>query len=90
MKIKDKIEELILKRKKSHPISMASAGCIFKNYNRKILDKKVIKEFPLIEKFNKLNMIPVSYLIEKTNLKGKKIGGAKISNKHGNFIFGKL
>lgn len=85
-KIKEKIEELILKRKKSHPVSLPSAGCIFKNYEGKVFDKKLIEEFPLLEKFNNLGVIPVSYLIEKANLKGKKIGGAKISNKHANFI----
>jgi UDP-N-acetylmuramate dehydrogenase len=31
-------------------------------------------------------MIPAGYLIEKTGLKGKKIGDVKISEKHANFI----
>ncbi|MFA7385879.1 MAG: UDP-N-acetylmuramate dehydrogenase [Candidatus Paceibacterota bacterium] len=84
--IEKKMKELISKRKKSHPNTLPSAGCIFKNYEGKILDKKIIEKFPELEKFNKWGMIPVSYLIEKSNLKGKKVGGVKVSNKHANFI----
>ena len=45
-----------------------------------------MKEFPELREFNKKNLIPAAWLIEKCGLKGKKIGGAKISEKHANFI----
>lgn len=85
-KIKEKMDEYLSTRKEKHPVSSPSAGCIFKNCEVKISDKKILKEFPEIENFNKKNIIPVSYLIEKANLKGRKVGGAKVSNKHANFI----
>jgi len=96
--IQKKIKEYLSYRKKSHPFNFSSAGCAFKNYKLKSSpsgslslrsiqkNKKLLKEFPELEKFNKMGMIPASYLVEKSGLKGKKIGGAQISAKHANFI----
>ena len=44
------------------------------------------KENPELENISKSNTIPAGWFIEKLGLKGKKIGGAMISKKHGNFI----
>lgn len=73
-------EYLRRRRIPSHP----SAGSVFKNIavsnlppeTRKIVPKEKIKG----------GMVPTGYLIEQCGLKGRKVGGAKIFEKHANFI----
>lgn len=84
--IQEKIKKYLSYRKKNHPLNFSSAGCAFKNYKGMIKKTKLLKEFPKLKEFNKIGMIPASYLVEKSGLKGKKIGGAQISKKHANFI----
>lgn len=96
--IQKKIKEYLSYRKESHPFNFSSAGCAFKNYKLKSnpleslslrliqKNKKLLKKFPELKEFNKIGIIPASYLVEKSGLKGKKIGGAQISTKHANFI----
>jgi len=83
-KIERKMKEFLEKRKKSQPIGSWSAGSIFKNVPLDRFPKKIQKELKKI--FPQKKLIPTGYLIEKTGLKGKTIGGAQISKKHANFI----
>jgi len=71
-KIKERIKEYIDYRKKCHPIKFPSAGSVFVNPEKKVKNKKEI--------------IHAAYLIESCGLKGKKSGGAQISEQHANFI----
>jgi UDP-N-acetylmuramate dehydrogenase len=84
--IKKKIKKYLEYRKKTQPLNFPSAGSIFKNSKFKIQNAKLLKEFPELKKFRKTGFIPASWLIEECGLKGKKIGEAKISEKHANFI----
>jgi UDP-N-acetylmuramate dehydrogenase len=62
--IRQRIDEILGRRRQKHPLNYPSAGSIFKN--------------PAGH--------PAGLLIEAAGLKGIQIGGAKISEKHGNFI----
>ncbi len=85
--IQKKIKKHLDYRNKNHPLNFPSAGSVFKNPKTKInLSQKLLKDFPELKEFNKNNLIPIGYLIEKCGLKGKKIGQVKVSEKHCNFI----
>ncbi|MEA3272947.1 MAG: UDP-N-acetylmuramate dehydrogenase [Patescibacteria group bacterium] len=86
IEVKNKIKEYLNYRKKTQPFKFSSAGCAFKNKEIKIKNKKLIEEFPELKKFNKRGIIPAAFLIEKSGLKGERIGNAKISEEHSNFI----
>ena len=81
------ILEYLKLRKEKQPLEYPSAGSVFKN---PIVDdqhlKDLIKEYPELNKIAKNNTIPAGWLIEELGFKGKKIGGAMISEKHCNFI----
>jgi UDP-N-acetylmuramate dehydrogenase len=87
--IQKKIKEYINYRKSRHPLNFPSAGSVFVNPEIIIKNKKLLEKFPELNEFNKRGTIHVGYLIEKSDLKGKKIGGAQISEKHSNFIVNK-
>lgn len=91
-KIQQKIKEIIISRSKKIPKGN-SAGCIFKNVNinelltncHKSNKKNFVKIFgQTIPVFD--GQIPAGWLIEQCGLKGKILGGAKISEQHANFI----
>jgi len=85
-KIKEKLKECLDYRKRTQPLGFPSAGSVFKNYESRITNHELLKKFPEFQKFNKKGEIPAAWLIENCGLKGKKIGKAKISEKHANFI----
>ena len=85
-KIKIKIKEFLDYRKTNHPTNFPSAGSTFVNPEVKIKNKKLLEKFPELKDYNEKGTIPSGYLIAKCGLAGKKIGNAKISEKHANFI----
>lgn len=82
--IEEKIKEIIRKRAEKIP-SGQSAGSFFQNPIVKDENLKTLfeKETGLKCKDDKL---PAGWLIEEAGLRGKKIGGAMLSEKHSNFI----
>jgi len=88
--IQKKIKEYLNYKKEKQPLNYPSAGSVFKNFTqypehikRYVLGGAGPKE---LERFKKIGAIPAAWLIDKSGLKGKKIGEAQISKIHANFI----
>ncbi len=77
-----KLEEYLCYREDNHP-EEPSSGSIFKN---PVVTDEFYGTFKEAEKFKKMGFVPIKFLIEECGLKGEKRGGAKISEKHANFI----
>ena len=84
--LQEKIKNYLAHRRENQPLNFPSAGSVFKNYQGKIKNQKLLEKFPELKEFNKKQIIPAGWLIEKCGLKGKKINNVKISEKHCNFI----
>ncbi len=87
-KLKEEINQQIEKRKSSQPFDAGSAGCLFKNY--KIKDdedlQRISEKLDIPDEMSAVRSMSVGWLIDKMDLKGKKIGNAQVSDKHGNFV----
>ena len=73
-------------RKERNPLEYPNTGSIFKNCDLKKVPKKVKEMFKDLIKVDPFPVIPSAAIIARTGLIGKKIGNAKISEKHPNFI----
>ncbi len=87
-----KIVEIAKERKEKLPAE-PSAGCIFKNIELnkiKIDENRIIKELDITkqewQQATKHGKLPIGYIIDRLDLKGKTIGSAQISQKHGAII----
>jgi len=65
-----------------------SAGCVFKNleYKKVLKQNKRLAEDLMAKGLVRGDKIGVGYLIDQLGFKGKIVGGAKVSEKHVNFI----
>ncbi len=81
-----KIQEYLQKRKSVQPLEYPSVGSVFKNILFSEISPEAFKKCPKLEQFRQAGKIPAGWLIENAGLKGKKISGAQISEKHNNFI----
>ncbi|MBI5370277.1 UDP-N-acetylmuramate dehydrogenase [Candidatus Uhrbacteria bacterium] len=82
------LEYKLSSRKSSQPLDAGSAGCLFKNYEVISEDElqRLQQKFDIPSEMSQARRISAGWLIDQLDLKGKQIGGAKISDKHGNFV----
>lgn len=76
-------------RKKHHPVEYPSCGSVFKNIREKSEVLKVISVWPDIEdavlgKWH--GKVSMGYVINRLGFTGYQVGGAKITEKHANYI----
>lgn len=84
--IKSLIQEKIDYRNAKHPMEYPSIGSIFKNVRTETVPENWEKELSQYIKTDPFPIVPSAKLLSLVNVKGKKIGGAQISDKHPNFI----
>lgn len=85
--LKNLTKNIIDKRIKNQPYDLPNAGSVFKNILLSEFDPVYFNESNLLVVENQGHKyIPAGWLIEQCGLKGYSINGAKISEKHANFI----
>ena len=87
---KEKLEELVQDhinyRNERQPLEYPSCGSVFKNVPVGKVSVEVSEKFKDVTKTDPFPVIPTAALIHEAGLKGYTIGGAKVSEKHPNFI----
>ena len=86
VEIQRKIAEKIDYRNAKHPMNYPNIGSTFKNIPLDSLSEKLQKEFEPFIKTDPFPVVPTTKLLALAGLKGRRIGGAMISDKHPNFI----
>lgn len=84
--VRAEVRRCIAYRKQFQPIEYPSAGSTFKNIPVELVADCVREEFASVVKVDPFPVIPVAAVLDRLNLKGVRIGGAEISEKHPNFF----
>lgn len=85
--IKNSANQNLSHRLKTKP-KEPSAGCVFKNleYKKLVKENRELAEDLMTKGLFRGGKIGAGYFIDQLGLKGKASGGAKVSEKHANFI----
>ena len=84
--IRKKTQEKIDYRWEKHPMEYPNIGSMFKNIPQDILPQNLKEEFAPFVKDDPFPIVPVAKLLALSDLKGRTLGGAQVSEKHPNFI----
>jgi len=86
--IQKAIDDKMAWREARQPLDHPNIGSIFKNVDWHLVPKKWQEDEELKShlKTDPFPVLPAATLIDKTGLKGEKVGGAMVSTKHPNFI----
>lgn len=77
--LRKRVKEIFLYKKTTQPMAERSAGCAFKNPKHGVGET---------EEENASQPLPsAGALVDRAGLKGHRVGGAEVSDKHANFIF---
>ena len=85
--MKEMVENMKFRRE-CQPLSEMSAGCVFKNIEIAECPAAayLIEHNPEFARFKSAKFLPTGLLIDKAGLKGLKVGGATVSERHANFL----
>lgn len=75
------LEEFSRQKRERQPLGAQCAGSIFKNVETSALDPSFIPA-----EYENAQLVHAGFLIDTAGLKGTKVGGAMVSEKHANFI----
>jgi len=77
-------------RNTTQPRGYASTGCIFKNADAETNKVQLLKYFDetdeKVQQFLQVGKISAGWLVEQAGMKGQTVGGAQVSDVHGNFV----
>lgn len=86
--VMNKMVENIKFRRANQPLAERSEGCVFKNIE--LAHSPAAAHLANCDaefaRFKKADFLPAGFLIDKAGFNGLRIGGAMVSEKHGNFI----
>jgi len=86
--IATRMKDIVAKRIAHQPLAQRSEGCVFKNIELAYSEegREAITQNEEFSVFRGARFLPAGAVIDTAGLKGTRIGGACVSEHHGNFI----